>query len=93
MKKQILRTLLGVLTISAMFVFHSDTVSASDTDIVYDSDDIYGYERIKIGDGKTVVSNLPFIADEIKIEIKAYINQVLYGIIDGTIKTIFRNLG
>lgn len=31
--------------------------------IVYDIDSNYNYERIKIGDGKTVVSSLPFIDD------------------------------
>lgn len=28
--------------------------------IIYDIDSNYSYERIKIGDGKTLVSNLPF---------------------------------
>ena len=28
--------------------------------IVYDADEKYGYERMKIGDGKTLVSDLPF---------------------------------
>ena len=30
--------------------------------IVYDIDATYNYERIKMGDGSTLVSNLPFIA-------------------------------
>lgn len=35
--------------------------------IVYDIDDIYYYERIKIGDGKTSVVNLPFyLIDEVQ---------------------------
>lgn len=29
--------------------------------IIYDIDDTHNYERMKIGDGKTVVSSLPFI--------------------------------
>lgn len=29
--------------------------------IVYDIDDLHDYERIKIGDGKTIVSSLPFV--------------------------------
>lgn len=29
--------------------------------IVYDVDDSYVYERLKIGDGKTVVGQLPFV--------------------------------
>ena len=28
--------------------------------IIYDIDDVYAYERMKIGDGITVVSSLPF---------------------------------
>lgn len=28
--------------------------------IIYDIDNNYSYERIKIGDGETLVSNLPF---------------------------------
>lgn len=31
--------------------------------IIYDIDDNHDYERIKIGDGTTIVSNLPFIND------------------------------
>ena len=33
--------------------------------IVYDTDNVYSYIRIKIGDGKTNVKNLPFIDDVI----------------------------
>ena len=29
--------------------------------IVYDRDDFYSYERFKIGDGTTLVCNLPFV--------------------------------
>ena len=31
--------------------------------IVYDIDENYNYERLKIGDGTTAVSNLPFVND------------------------------
>jgi len=31
--------------------------------IVYDIDENYDYERLKIGDGVTLVSNLPFVID------------------------------
>jgi hypothetical protein len=35
--------------------------------IVYDIDENYYYERIKIGDGKTAVTNLPFyLVDEVE---------------------------
>lgn len=33
--------------------------------IVYDIDDNYDYERMKIGDGVTLVSALPFVNDAI----------------------------
>ena len=32
--------------------------------IIYDRDNNYDYERFKIGDGETVVSNLPFMAKD-----------------------------
>lgn len=32
--------------------------------IIYDADDNYNYERIKIGDGKTMLSDLPFFSDK-----------------------------
>ena len=35
--------------------------------IVYDIDDMYPYERFKIGDGISYVSNLPFAAPQIQI--------------------------
>lgn len=39
--------------------------------IVYDIDEIYYYERIKIGDGITAVTNLPFyLIDEVQDTIK-----------------------
>ena len=31
--------------------------------IIYDIDNNHSYERMKIGDGKTLVSNLPFVLD------------------------------
>jgi len=31
--------------------------------IIYDIDSTYDYERVKVGDGNTVVSSLPFITD------------------------------
>ena len=34
--------------------------------IVYDADENYTYERLKIGDGTTLVSSLPFISDDIR---------------------------
>ena len=37
--------------------------------IVYDRDENYDYERLKIGDGKTLVNNLPF-ADNHKSQVQ-----------------------
>ena len=36
--------------------------------IVYDIDENYSYERFKIGDGKTNVASLPFVAEAITPE-------------------------
>ena len=33
--------------------------------IVYDPDDTYEYARLKIGDGKTALQDLPFLAETI----------------------------
>lgn len=35
--------------------------------IIYDIDNTYTYERFKIGDGKTLVNNLPFADDSVKL--------------------------
>ena len=37
--------------------------------IVYDIDDNYNYERLKIGDGKTLIKDLPF-ADNHKSQVQ-----------------------
>ena len=34
--------------------------------IVYDIDENYTYERVKIGDGQTDINNLPFVGDDMK---------------------------
>lgn len=39
--------------------------------IIYDADENYAYERIKIGDGKTSISSLPFASNS---AIEAYFN-------------------
>lgn len=44
--------------------------------IVYDIDTTYTYERIKIGDGKTLVSALPFVDDALRTTLLAEINAV-----------------
>lgn len=35
--------------------------------IVYDKDGVYNYERLKIGDGVTGVSALPFLYDNLEL--------------------------
>ena len=44
--------------------------------IVYDIDDTYSYERMKIGDGVTLVSALPFVDDAVKAAIEALSSTV-----------------
>ena len=53
--------------------------------IVYDIDENYNYERIKIGDGRTLVNNLPFYYEHEKaaildkIDSKAQVQIVTWG--------------
>lgn len=44
--------------------------------IVYDADETYNYERLKIGDGITSVSSLPFVDDNVRNLISALIGDV-----------------
>ena len=44
--------------------------------IVYDIDDTNNYERFKIGDGKTLVSDLPFTNDALAADISAVDDKV-----------------
>jgi len=44
--------------------------------IVYDKDSNYNYERIKIGDGTTLVSALPFVDDALRTSLLAEIGAV-----------------
>lgn len=43
--------------------------------IIYDIDASYDYERIKIGDGATIVDELPFANDALKEEFTAITND------------------
>ena len=47
--------------------------------IIYDKDDNYNYERIKVGDGVTLVNNLPFYGSSIE--------NILDGIANGSVRT------
>lgn len=44
--------------------------------IIYDKDSNYNYERIKIGDGSTLVSALPFVDDAVRTALLAEIGAV-----------------
>ena len=44
--------------------------------IVYDVDDEYSYERVKIGDGENVVSALPFSTDGLKEYLESQISGI-----------------
>ena len=43
--------------------------------IVYDIDDNYGYERIKVGDGVQNVNDLPFVDDAVREQLIEQINN------------------
>lgn len=45
--------------------------------IIYDKDSTYSYERFKIGDGVTTVTNLPFTLDLILVDAKAYVDEAI----------------
>ena len=44
--------------------------------IIYDIDEIYNYERFKIGDGTTTVNELPFVGDEIRDLLNYLVGEV-----------------
>ena len=50
--------------------------------IVYDIDENYDYERIKVGDGKTAILYLPFYLDSELDEIKEQINTLKNSMLD-----------
>lgn len=54
--------------------------------IIYDIDDDYDYERIKIGDGTTLVSSLPFVNELISVE---YIDTICGGSIQYADDVVF----
>ena len=51
--------------------------------IVYDIDENYSYERVKIGDGVQNVNNLPFVNDALRTELLAQID-----VVDGKVDTV-----
>ena len=44
--------------------------------IIYDPDTTYDYSRVKVGDGETVVTALPFVDDTVKEQLNQYISQI-----------------
>ena len=44
--------------------------------IVYDVDQTHNYERLKVGDGQTLVNSLPFVDDALREELIEQINAV-----------------
>ena len=46
--------------------------------IVYDKDDLCSYERFKIGDGVTTLTNLPFTVDNVIENIFNIQNKIIY---------------
>lgn len=60
----------------ANWLLDTTTVPEQGTLVVYDIDDNYDYERIKIGDGEKNVNDLPFVNDALKEELIAQIDVV-----------------
>ena len=54
--------------------------------IVYDKDSTHNYERIKIGDGSTLVSALPFVDDALRTELIEQIEDTK--VIEGTCDSV-----
>lgn len=48
--------------------------------IVYDIDTSHTYERVKVGDGKTLVSQLPFVDDALRTELLGEISTAVSGL-------------
>ena len=55
--------------------------------IIYDKDDNYDYERFKIGDGETVVGELPFYLEN---EIDAILEKITY-LMNNTLDATYEN--
>lgn len=60
--------------------------------IVYDIDENYIFERFKIGDGKTLVSNLPFYFEDEIEAIWAALNKKIEVELNGQILVFSHNL-
>ena len=56
--------------------------------IVYDIDENYNYERLKIGDGAQNVNALPFVSDALKTELLGQI-----GVVDGKVDAVSALVG
>lgn len=61
--------------------------------IIYDIDDNYSYERIKIGDGQQNVNALPFVNDALRIELLGEISSAISGLVtEEYITTAIKNV-
>jgi hypothetical protein len=49
--------------------------------IIYDEDENYSYKRIKIGNGKDLVSDLPFIDEYLSNIVETYIMNIDYSLL------------
>lgn len=52
--------------------------------VIYDIDDTHSYERFKIGDGTTLVGQLPFYLENEVTDILDKINQIANNTLDAT---------
>lgn len=57
--------------------------------IIYDADENYDYQRIKIGDGITLVSDLPFFIEETELITIADIDAICSGTIQSASEVTF----
>lgn len=60
--------------------------------IVLKNDDEHNYPRLKIGDGVSSIDRLGVVNGIEKKEIEKYINETMYGFIDGSIQNISNSL-
>ena len=63
--------------IEAHWVLAENFIPKKGEIIVYDIDATHSYERFKIGDGVTTVTNLPFTLDIILADAKSYIDEAI----------------
>lgn len=75
-EKTVLSRVINKHDVEANWLKASNFIPKQGEVIVYDIDSTYNYERIKIGDGKTVVSSLPFVDDAVKTLLNNKVDKV-----------------